>query len=51
MSSSGEQQVGVVRQIVVSAEHGAPGVGVAGGGDDVRLREEAVVPCAAWIRR
>ena len=49
MSSGGEQQVGVVHQIVVSAEHGAPGVGVAGGGDDVRLREEPVMPCAQFV--
>ena len=46
----GEQQVGVVHQIVVPAEHGAPGVGVAGGGGDVCQREEPVVPRAQFWR-
>ena len=35
----GEQQVGVVHQIVVPAEHGAPGIGVAGGGGDDELSQ------------
>ena len=46
----GEQQVSVVHQIVIAAEHGASGVGVAGGGDDVCLCEEPVVPRAQFGR-